>query len=243
MKINLKKVASVLASAVMFGSTIGFAAAAWPEPFVKSGAGDAAIVVGTNVVATDMSAATDLGTSLNAKVTSTGATTVTGDSIQLEKSSDKFNLVNTADSFYSTLDESGKLKIFDCTEDIIDYFVNFRLGYYHKRKSYLLERMNRELKILSNRGKFIKAILDEKLKVNNVSKVEIIKGIELMELDKIDDSFDYLLRMPIYSLTKEVFDKLKADFVEKKTEIQKTEETNPKDMYVSDLNELKKKFK
>jgi len=111
MKINLKKVASVLASAVMFGSTIGFAAAAWPEPFVKSGAGDAAIVVGTNVVATDMSAATDLGTSLNAKVTSTGTTTVTGDSIQLEKSSDKFNLVNTADSFYSTLDESELSKV------------------------------------------------------------------------------------------------------------------------------------
>jgi hypothetical protein len=49
--------------------------------------------------------------------------------------------------------------------------------------------------------------------------------------------------MPIYSLTKEVFDKLKADFVEKKAEIQKMEQTDPKDMYVNDLNELKKKFK
>jgi DNA topoisomerase-2 len=103
--------------------------------------------------------------------------------------------------------------------------------------------MNRDLKILSNRGKFIKAILDEKLKVNNVPKIEIIKGIEEMGLEKIDDSFDYLLRMPIYSLTKEVFDKLKADFLEKKAEIQKMEQTDPKDMYVNDLNELKKKFK
>ena len=37
--------------------------------------------------------------------------------------------------------------------------------------------------------------------------------------------------------------KLKADFVEKKAEIKEMEETDPKDMYVSDLNELKKKFK
>jgi DNA topoisomerase-2 len=103
--------------------------------------------------------------------------------------------------------------------------------------------MNRELKILSNRGRFIKAILDEKLKVNNVPKVEIIKGVEEMNLDMIDGSYDYLLRMPIYSLTKEVFDKLKADFIEKKAEIQKMEQTDTKDMYVDDLNELKKKFK
>jgi DNA topoisomerase-2 len=103
--------------------------------------------------------------------------------------------------------------------------------------------MNRELKILSNRGRFIKAILDEKLKVNNVPKIEIIKGVEEMNLDMIDGSYDYLLRMPIYSLTKEVFDKLKADFIEKKAEIQKMEQTDPKDMYVDDLNELKKKFK
>lgn len=152
-------------------------------------------------------------------------------------------LEETSTEIYSTLDEWGKLKIFDYVEDIIEYFVNFRLTYYHKRKEYLLEKMNRELKILSNRGRFIKAILEEKLKVNNVPKIEIIKGIEEMNLDKIDDSYDYLLRMPIYSLTKEVFDKLKQDFIEKKAEIQKMEETNPKDMYILDLNDLKKKFK
>ena len=152
-------------------------------------------------------------------------------------------LEETSTEIFSTLDEGGKLKIFENIEDIINYFVNFRLEYYHKRKAYLLDRMNRDLKILSNRGKFIKAIIEEKLKVSNVPKSEIIIGIEEMKLDKIDDSYDYLLRMPIYSLTREVYEKLKADFIEKKAEIQKMEETDPKDMYISDLNELKKKFK
>ena len=40
-----------------------------------------------------------------------------------------------------------------------------------------------------------------------------------------------------------MFDKLKEDFVAKKEEIKKMEATDPKDMYVDDLNELKKKFK
>ena len=152
-------------------------------------------------------------------------------------------LEESSTEIFSTLDEFGKLMIFENTADIIKYFVNFRLKYYHKRKQFLLDKMNRELKILSNRGRFIKAIIDGKLKVNNVSKLLIIEGIEAMNLDKIDDSYDYLLRMPIYSLTKEMYDKLKEDFTIKKEEIKTLEATDPKDMYLLDLTELKKKFK
>lgn len=144
---------------------------------------------------------------------------------------------------YSTLDEHGKLKIFENVSDIIQYFVEFRLIFYNKRKEFMLNKMSHELKVLSNRGRFIKAILDEKIKINNMSKSEIITQIESLNLDKIDDSYDYLLRMPIYSLTKELFDKLKEDFKLKKEEIEKLKATDPKDMYLDDLNELKKKFK
>ena len=152
-------------------------------------------------------------------------------------------LEESSTEIFSTLDEFGKLMIFENTSDIIKYFVDFRLKYYHKRKQFLLDKLNRELKILSNRGRFIKAIIDGKLKVNNVSKAIIIEGIEAMNLDKIDDSYDYLLRMPIYSLTKEMYDKLKEDFTIKKEEIKTLEATDPKDMYILDLTELKKKFK
>ena len=166
----------------------------------------------------------------------------------LEKHNDEklikmFKLEEASTEIFSTLDENGKLLIFEKTSEIIEYFVNFRLSYYHKRKAFMLAKMNHDLKILSNRGRFIKAILDEKLKINNVSKALIIEGIVEMNLDKIDDSYDYLLRMPIYSLTKELFEKLKEDFTAKKGEIKKLEETDPKDMYLDDLNDLKKKFK
>ena len=166
----------------------------------------------------------------------------------LEKHNDEklikmFKLEEASTEIFSTLDENGKLLIFEKTSEIIEYFVNFRLSYYHKRKAFMLAKMNHDLKILSNRGRFIKAILDEKLKINNVSKALIIEGLVEMNLDKIDDSYDYLLRMPIYSLTKELFEKLKEDFTTKKGEIKKLEETDPKDMYLDDLNDLKKKFK
>lgn len=160
-----------------------------------------------------------------------------------EKLMKLLKLEESSTEIYSTLDEMGKLKIFESTSDIIEYFVNFRLGYYNKRKQWLLNKLNRDLKILSNRGRFIKAIIDGKLVVNNVAKAKIIEGIESMGLEKVDDSYDYLLRMPIYSLTKEMYEKLKEDFKLKKEEITKMEGTDPKDMYLDDLNELKKKFK
>ena len=152
-------------------------------------------------------------------------------------------LEESSTEIFTTLDEYGKLKIFETSEEIIEYFTNFRLAYYNIRKQHTLDKLNRELKILSNRGRFIKAILDEKLKINNVSKIEIIKGIETLGLEQIDDSYDYLLRMPIYSLTKELFDKMKQDFTAKKEEIKILEDTDPKYMYLLDLSELKKKFK
>lgn len=144
---------------------------------------------------------------------------------------------------FTTLDETGKLKLFDIVDDIIKYFVQFRLSYYQKRKDFMLNKMQHELKVLGNRGKFIKLILDGKIIVNGKLKDDIIKQIEANKLDMIDGDYDYLLRMPIYSLTKEMFDKLKEDFTIKKDDIEKLKLVLPKTMYLDDLTELKKKLK
>ena len=144
---------------------------------------------------------------------------------------------------FTTLDEFGKIKLFDNDKDIIEYFVRIRLEYYFKRKEFMLAKLKYDLKILLNRGKFIRAILESKLDIKNKTKDELIKSITDMELDLIDDSYDYLLRMPLWSLTKELFEKLKTDFTTKKEEVVQLEKVDPKDMYLDDLRDLKKKIK
>jgi len=106
MKFNFKKIASVMATTVMLGSTVAFAAAAWPAPFVNGGVGDAAIVYGSGGAASDMNAAVDLGKELDKDITvTTGTGTVAGgDSVKLERANDKFNLNDQLDDFYTTLD-------------------------------------------------------------------------------------------------------------------------------------------
>lgn len=75
MKFNFRKIVAVLATTAMLGSTLGFAAAAWPSPFVSSGAGDAAMVVGASAPGTtDMAAATQIAAALEKSITTTSGT-------------------------------------------------------------------------------------------------------------------------------------------------------------------------
>jgi len=140
----------------------------------------------------------------------------------------------------TTIDENGNLKIFNKVEDIVKHFVCIRLGYYDKRKAYLLDKLNRELLIISNKARFIKDIIDGKLKINNVPKQKIVEYLEKNKYDQVDGTFNYLLNMPIYSLTKERFEELLKQKGEKEAEFKVIEGTDPKDMYLKDLTELKK---
>jgi len=106
MKFNFKKIASVIATTVMLGSTVAFAAAAWPAPFVNNGAAASAVVYGAN--SADLAAAADLGAALDASVTSSGTLSGEGDTYLLEKTSTKLHLGNgVVDVVSSTVDDDN----------------------------------------------------------------------------------------------------------------------------------------
>ncbi len=97
---NYRKIASVLSSALMIGSTVGLAAAAnYPDPYVTGGNADVAVVYGTTAAITDLVAVTDITANLQAKLaaqtaTTTGGTTgtVSGEAVELFTSSKKIYL-------------------------------------------------------------------------------------------------------------------------------------------------------
>lgn len=144
---------------------------------------------------------------------------------------------------FTTLDEFGKLKIFERAEDIVEYFVDFRLGFYTKRKEWYISKISSELKLLLNKSKFIKLVLDNRIQINNKPKLEIVISCRENDLETLDGDYDYLLKMPIYSLTKELFDRMKVEFKEKKSELEDLKSADPRQMYIDDLTELKRKLK
>lgn len=143
---------------------------------------------------------------------------------------------------YTTLDETGSLKIFESPEEIVEYFVNFRLGYYELRKEHTIHRLERELRIASNRVRFIEEILNGNLEINNRPKKDIEADLISMNFDKEDGSFNYLLNMPIHSLTKEKADELRNLRKNKQGELQTVKNTSPDQMYETDLKTLLKRI-
>lgn len=153
-----------------------------------------------------------------------------------------FKLVESHTENLTCLDENGKLIIFKNTTDLINYFVKFRLSYYDKRKDYLLNNLEERNVFLSNRARFIKAIIDGKLKISNRPKSDVVDDLTKQKFDKVDDSFDYLLNMSIQSMTKERYEALLKEVEENKTEIERISKIKPIDMYKTDLKELRKKL-
>lgn len=114
MKINLRKIASVLTSTVMLGSTVAMAAAAnYPAPFVQGGSADVAVVYGANAAITDVAAVVDITADLQAKLaaqtaTSGGTTggTVTGEAFPLFTSSSPLLVNKTLNSVKESISAS-----------------------------------------------------------------------------------------------------------------------------------------
>src|SRR3989344_4529858 len=110
MKIDFKKIVALGTSVLMTISGIGFAAAAnYPAPFVSGGVANVAIVYGTGdgVSALDLVEASNIQSNLQSFMTGTSGgttSTVSGQGVIIQKSSDKFNLGNKMSDLKSTLD-------------------------------------------------------------------------------------------------------------------------------------------
>jgi DNA topoisomerase-2 len=152
-------------------------------------------------------------------------------------------MVETETENLTCLNERGKLIIFEEVSQVVEYFVKFRLSFYSKRKAFLINKYTEELKYLSNRARFVKLIIDGKLRVNNVPRKDIIAFLESNGFDQVSGSYNYLLNMPIHSLTKETYDQLLKEVSEKKTELSEVKKLEPVDMYRTDLADLKKNLK
>lgn len=140
-------------------------------------------------------------------------------------------------------DENRHIKKFDSQYDIIDHYYGVRLEYYNKRKEYQLQQLKIDIEVIKNRMLFIKSVIEDKIKINKRSKDEIEKDLVSLNLLKVNDSFSYLLNMSIISLTKEKLIELKEEFDKSKEKWKILNDTTIENIWLSELDELKKKMK
>jgi DNA topoisomerase-2 len=143
----------------------------------------------------------------------------------------------------------GHIKHYNSVNDIIQDYYHVRLEMYEKRKAYQLAILEFQVKLITWKVKFILSIIENKLEINNKKKNEIEEKLIELKFPKIgknkDDekeSYDYLLQMPVYNLTKEKIDELKNQMQDKETEFNELNELTSEEMWLNELNDLQEKY-
>ena len=157
----------------------------------------------------------------------------------------QFKLVSTlSENNMHLFDEFGNIHKYETVYEILDYFYNFRLIKYKERKDYILSKLELEMNILKNKVKFINNINNNKLNIIKIKDSDLIKQLDDMGFDKFkinnqdDYNYNYLINMQIKILTNENANKLNNEFLLKETEYNILFNTDIKDIWKSDINNL-----
>jgi len=138
---------------------------------------------------------------------------------------------------------NGSITQYSNVYDIIDEFYQKRLDVYQKRKDFQIAKLEHEKIVIINKMKFINEILKGNLEIQNKKRIDIEENMINLKIQKIDDSFNYLLNMSLLSLTQEKLIDLKEIFNKKKEEINILIKTTTKQIWLKELNNLFKAIK
>jgi DNA topoisomerase-2 len=139
-------------------------------------------------------------------------------------------------------DYNDKLKKYENVKDIVDDYYIKRLELYDKRKDYQLKILKDELVILSNKARFIQENLDDIIDLRKKSNLENENKLMERNYDKVENSYKYLLKLPMDSVSIENFEKLMKEKDEKDSLINNLEKLTNRDIWLEELKILEENY-
>ena len=137
-------------------------------------------------------------------------------------------------------DHNDKLKHYNEVYEICDDFIGVRLDYYEKRRLHLIQILKEEMEVLKNKCNYINELLNDTLDLRKKTNHDICDILEKKKYTKINDSYNYLIKMSMDSVCQENVDSLNKQFNEKQSEYDKMWNTSHKDIWKDELDQLKK---
>lgn len=165
----------------------------------------------------------------------------------------------SCDKKLNLYDENMKLRTYSCVEDILEHYYKLRLDYYGRRKAYMIPKMEEELLFLATRVRFILDVIAKKIRVNDRTKANITEQLEaadypkmfekklmylkdMTEAQRTGGNYDFLVGMPIYSLTRDRIEELKKEQDELEARLATLKAKSISDLWSEDLQEFEKEF-
>ena len=140
--------------------------------------------------------------------------------------------------------EKDQLKKFETPQEIIDNFCVVRLEYYIKRKKHQIKALEQRLRVLGNKERFITEVIKKTIPVMEQDEHDTIAQLEKRKYDKDpqDETYNYLLRLPIRTFTTDKVKELKRDISGIEKDLSTLQKTKVEKIWLRELKELEKEY-
>jgi DNA topoisomerase-2 len=141
-------------------------------------------------------------------------------------------------------DSQDQLKKYGNVRDIVRDYYATRLALYGKRKTHQLAVMAAELRVLSNKARYIQELLDGSIDLRRKRGDELTAMLQTKGYDAVegDVQYKYLLRLPMDSVSEENVQKLLKEKAQKESEHATLQGTSIEQLWLADLAELRTEY-
>ena len=105
-------------------------------------------------------------------------------------------------------DANEHLKKYESVNEILEEFFVARLGIYKKRKEHQLEQLGAELRVLTNKARYITEVLEGTVDLRRKKNDEITALLRDKGYDAKDGGYNYLTKLPMDSVSEENVEKI-----------------------------------
>ena len=141
-------------------------------------------------------------------------------------------------------DSKDQLKKFSNVHDIVREYYGTRLSLYEKRKAHQLAAMAAELRVLSNKARYIQELLDGSIDLRRKRGEELVAMLQSKGYDSMenDEHYKYLLKLPMDSVSEENVQRLLKEKGQKEVQHSMLESTSIEQLWLADLAELRAEY-
>jgi DNA topoisomerase-2 len=149
---------------------------------------------------------------------------------------DKLKLTKKISENFTCIDENNKIVQYTTADEILEHYIRVKSDYMTKRKNYMLDNMHSDILLDISRYSFIKNITENKITISKRTKADIVQQLEdFKEIIQNDGTYDYLLRMPVYSLTEEKMQELLDKIKKAKEVLEVLRNTSEKELWLQEI--------
>lgn len=147
--------------------------------------------------------------------------------------------------------QQGQICKFDSIDDIFYDFYVFRLEVYKKRKAYMIKHLENKMNIYNYKVKFIEDYINDRIILKNKTGNEVINKLQDMKYPKLSNdayandenkSYNYLISMELWSLTKEKIIDLNKQYDKAKEEYDIYLKTSEEEIWEKEIKTFIEKY-